>query len=1372
MEAASDTEAWESSDESEAASSQTRIDSPVPTAVELALLAQQATTEGRYDIDMERIRGDNTTSGLIGFGSDAIAVTMLADTGSDVTFISERIVKQLKDPDIRKAPEITIRLTNGVLTRSNRILRVGLQLGDFRAFSQLRVLEWNAYDVILGMNWLKTHHGSWDLSGSKLTLANGTGHRACIHMRPNRTLEAQDEALADLHLLSYHAAQKALHKTPDQVQLYIIRDKKETKSQSGLPKIIDTRYEPVVKRYRELFREELPEKLAKERDIKHEIDTGDARPVNLPSYHLSQDHRIEQEAQIQSLLEKGLIRPSSSAWGFPVLFVPKPGGKWRMCIDYRMLNNLTRKDAYPLPRIQDCLDDIGKSKRLSKIDLTSGYWQIHVQELSIPKTAFNTRSGKYEFIAMPFGLCNAPATFQRIMNDALRDFLGKFVIVYLDDIVIYSDSDREHEKHLQQVFEALKKHELFAKPSKCVIGASEIEFCAHIIGQGKVRPIPSKVRAILDWPRLRNVHEVRQFLGLAGYYRRYIAGFARIAAPLSDLLIEADSELRKKKFRPIRWTPIAQHAFEKLKEALTAEPVLIQPDRTKPYRIETDASEWAVGAVLMQEDSDSKWHPVAYDGRKLNKAELNYPVHEKELLAIKEALRTWNEYISNSTTTTIITDHESLQYLSTTKTPSKRLARWVEEFAEYSLDIKYRKGSEAIVPDAISRRPDLQGKGPANRAWVEGDLSLNQLEAMTSLNPMDIEFDWESTLIQFLQDGIKSNDPEIRAVTCDLSDIDRWEAENNRLYRKVDHFRVPWVPEPLRHDFIRHYHENYGHWSAPALLGVTRARGWWFTMEKDIVAFAHACATCQLSQRPKPGFERESPRHQVDLDARPFSKWAIDFVGVLPTSLHGNKWLLTAIDIATGWPLAKAMPEATDEAVADFLYEEIYCQYGAPQEILSDNGTNLTSKMIDFFLTRIKTRHRVTTAYHPRTNGKVERMNGMLGTQLTKKLLYDPVARWDECVHEALFDIRVRCHSATKTSPFTLVYGMEPRVEGTQTEFEDLHMLDDFESRLKRQQTARHEANAYLLKKALRTKKLRSDKVTEHRLTERDLCLIRNENRTKFEPTYFGPFRVLRVRPFGTYALETMDGRVLRNLVNGSRLRTFATTVTRNGTEYPTDAQVTVLTQSLKNALNRQAETLGTVTPELLGVLQQDGPVPPTYNELSLMTRDEWQAADWDNLKRPRFNLVGEDQGVQATIASRKRRAKAKGKKTNVQKITNRTGIDIETPELDVVPHTAAIVPEASSEQALGRVLTEVVPERRTISTPATTQDRDETESTITLAQPKRVGRPKKTDSSQGSRIEVATESLAAPIRQRVQGARELRANPKPKQWSTADLHI
>jgi hypothetical protein len=226
-----------------------------------------------------------------------------------------------------------------------------------------------------------------------------------------------------------------------------------------------------------------------------------------------------------------------------------------------MLNDVTKKDAYPLPRIQDCLDDIGSARYLSKIDLTSGYYQLRVHELSIEKTAFNTRQGKYEFIAMPFGLANAPATFQRLMNNAFRDHIGKFVVIYLDDIVVYSKTRKEHEEHLRIVFETLAKNQLFAKPSKCIIGTSELEFCGHIVGHGQVRPTEAKVKAITEWPRPRNVHEVRQFLGLSSYYRRYVSGFARIAAPLSDLLKESDAEVRKKKFRPIEWTALAEYSF-------------------------------------------------------------------------------------------------------------------------------------------------------------------------------------------------------------------------------------------------------------------------------------------------------------------------------------------------------------------------------------------------------------------------------------------------------------------------------------------------------------------------------------------------------------------------------------------------------------------------------------------------------------------------------------------------------------------------------------------------------------------------------------------------------------------------------------------
>jgi hypothetical protein len=256
-----------------------------------------------------------------------------------------------------------------------------------------------------------------------------------------------------------------------------------------------------------------------------------------------------------------------------------------------------------------------------------------------------------------------------------------------------------------------------------------------------------KVKAIQEWPIPRNVHEVRQFLGLASYYRRYIAGFSYITCPLNDLLVESDAELRKKRFRPIIWTVQCQAAFEQLKADLTTGPVLIQPDESRAYTIETDASEWAIGYALMQLGDDSKLHPVAYDGRKLNGAEINYPVHEKELLAIKEALRTWTAYVQNGQVTTIVTDHESLKYLNTTRTPSKRLARWIDEFSEYSLDIRYRRGSDAVVPDALSRRPDFIGEGPANRAWVE------DAPADVQLNALDIDLGWEEAMKLYATKG-------------------------------------------------------------------------------------------------------------------------------------------------------------------------------------------------------------------------------------------------------------------------------------------------------------------------------------------------------------------------------------------------------------------------------------------------------------------------------------------------------------------------------------------------------------------------------------------------------------------------------------------
>jgi hypothetical protein len=330
---------------------------------------------------------------------------------------------------------------------------------------------------------------------------------------------------------------------------------------------------------------------------------------------------------------------------------------------------------------------VGPAKYLTKIDLLSGYWQVRMGESSIQKTAFNTIFGKYEFLSMPFGLANAPATFQTLINSVLAPYLGRFCVVYLDNILVFSRTWEEHKEHIRTILAALQRNKLFAKGSKYMFGKRELEFCGHIIGRGYARPMPAKIEVIREWPRPKNVHDVRAFLGLATYYQKYVQDFAKIAAPLHELLKEKDESLRRRKYREVVWNAQCEIAFEQLKGALTTAPLLKIIEPWKHFRIETDASEWAIGMVLGQEDDNSKWHPVAFDSRKLNNAERNYPTQEKELLAIKEALRLWNHYLKNGTTTEVLTDHESLKYLATTRVYSKRLVRWIEEFQAYDLAI-------------------------------------------------------------------------------------------------------------------------------------------------------------------------------------------------------------------------------------------------------------------------------------------------------------------------------------------------------------------------------------------------------------------------------------------------------------------------------------------------------------------------------------------------------------------------------------------------------------------------------------------------------------------------------------------------------------
>ncbi len=412
-------------------------------------------------------------------------------------------------------------------------------------------------------------------------------------------------------------------------------------------------------------------------------------PVFRKPYKMSSNDLAEMKVQLQDLLDKGFIRPSSSPWGCSAMFVDKKDQTKRLVVDYRPLNEVTVKNKYPLPDINILFDQLSGAKVFSKIDLRSGYHQIKVREEDIPKTAFSTRYGLYEFLVMSFGLTNAPAFFMYLMNSVFMTELDVCVVVFIDDILVYSKNGEEHARHLRLVLDRLREHQLYAKFSKCQFWLKEVSFLGHILSAKGVAVDPSKVQEVLDWKSPTSVTEIRSFLGLAGYYRRFIQDFSKIAKPMTKLL---------QKEAKFIWTSDCEAAFQKLKTLLTTAPVLTQPDITKSFDVYCDASGTGLGCVLMQEGK-----VIAYASRQWRKHEEHYATHDLELAAVVHALKIWRHYLLGNVCH-IYTDHKSLKYIFTQSELNMRQRRWLELIKDYNLEVHYHPGKANVVADALSRK--------------------------------------------------------------------------------------------------------------------------------------------------------------------------------------------------------------------------------------------------------------------------------------------------------------------------------------------------------------------------------------------------------------------------------------------------------------------------------------------------------------------------------------------------------------------------------------------------------------------------------------------------------------------------------------------
>jgi len=575
---------------------------------------------------------------------------MLFDSGASHTFINRTFVVKHDIPIRETKDHFYIQSPGGRLSSKEMVYQIPIEFGGHSFPTIMIILKDQDIDVILGMNWMTQRGVVLDILHRtiKMPLPNGTSYLLIQLATPKRAIE----------------------------QVYATKVK-EVENIS------------VVREFPDVFPEDLPG-LPPDRDVQFSIELKlGTTPISRRAYQMAPKELAELKTQLQELLQKGFIQPISSPWGCPALFVKKKDQTLRLCVDYRPLNEVMIKNKYPLPRIDLLSDQLDRAKVFSKIDFRSGYHQIKIKPEDVPKTAFTTRYGLYEYLVMSFGLTNAPAHFMYLMNSVFMPELDKFVVVFIDDILIYSKTKKEHAEHLRIVLTRLRDHQLYAKFSKCEFWLDKVHFLGHVLSAEGVAVDPGKVEDVLNLKPPTTVHEVRSFLGMAGYYRRFVSDFSRVAKPITALL---------KNQTKFVWSSDCEQAFQTLKRVLTTAPVLAQPNIEKAFDVYCDAAGIGIGCVLMQEG-----RVIAYASRQLKPHKENYPTHDLELAAIVHALKIWRHYVLGNTCHLYI-DHKSLKYIFTKAELNMSQRRWLELIKDYDLEVHYHPGKANFVADALSRK--------------------------------------------------------------------------------------------------------------------------------------------------------------------------------------------------------------------------------------------------------------------------------------------------------------------------------------------------------------------------------------------------------------------------------------------------------------------------------------------------------------------------------------------------------------------------------------------------------------------------------------------------------------------------------------------
>jgi hypothetical protein len=960
-------------------------------------------------------------------------VEALLDSGATATYINRSFVEDHSIPTRKLANPMYARNSDGTLhSRSiTHEARFTSLIQDHKSTEWFYVAELGDKDMIIGMTWLQSHNPIIDWRTGKVEFTRCPGKCGGAQQAVNNLHHLFEAATTfgehDLNRVEFSNTSSKHGNLSTQMAIDDMKTKK-------VLTLDDVRKGPFAD-FIDVFEEKGYQELPPHRIWDHKIDLvpdWEQRVWKPHIYPLTHDEQKELDKFLDENLKNGRIRPSESPLASPVFFINKKTGDKRMVIDYRKVNGLTQKNSYPLPLIDPLLTKWKGCLYFSALDVRSGYYNIRMREGDEWKTAFITNRGLFESLVMTFGLCNAPATFQTMMDSIFIVYIRRGDTgAFIDDVGIGTGPDPTgklspeefHIKVCREILAVFRKHHLSLKPEKCVFLQKEIRYLGHIISGEALKPDPVKLDGVRQWPVPTTLKQLRSFLGFLNYYRRFISGFSELARPLNDLL---RNDVQWK------WETPQHEAFERLKQAMLTAPVLAHPSDDKPFILETDASDVAYGAVLSQEQDDGKYKPLGYLSKTLSPAERNYVTADKEMLAIIRGLENWRHLLVGSKhEVTVLTDHANLQYFRTKQPLNSRQMRWAlwldEQFKH--LVIRYRPGRQSNVPDALSRRSD-HGEGESREQKKLIQLLPNSYFPEDPVPPKAQEINTAELSPPTLSQEFyvaQSQDPLILKfnMTKEGESLPaNWHKNQNDLWC---YWNKIYVPSPLRQTVFRLLHSNptAGHPGRDATLFNIRRSYYWPNLKSDIEEWVRNCDICQRTKviHKKPHGELKP----IDPTPRPWGVITSDLITGLPPC-HGYDSIWTVTDKRTKMIHIHETKSTLDAEGLYHLYlKRVFSAHGTPDKVITDRGPQYSSRFARDANKNLVIETAMSTAYHPQTDGQSERTNQEV-EQVLRTVISFHQDDWVDWLPVVEFALNNRFKRALKTTPFYANYGFHPQI--------------------------------------------------------------------------------------------------------------------------------------------------------------------------------------------------------------------------------------------------------------------------------------------------------------------------------------------------------